>query len=138
MIVLDTNVVSEFVRQEPNAAVREWLNAQTAETLYITSITSAEALFGIGLLPDGRRKHELAQLLGELLAFFEGRVLAFDSVCASHYADIAVAARRAGKSFPTPDGYIAAIARTHGFAVATRDDNAFKAAGVPVIDPWTA
>ena len=72
-----------------------------------------------------------------MLPLFEGRILAFDTDAARRYADLAVAARKAGKGFPTPDGYIAAIATAHGFTVATRDASAFNAAGVPVIDPWT-
>ena len=138
MIVLDTNVVSEAMKPEPDPAVRDWLDYQTAETLYISSVTVAELLFGIGALPEGRRKQKLAATLDGMLPLFEGRILAFDSNAARHYADLAVAARKAGRGFPTPDGYIAAIATAHGFAVATRDASAFDAAGVPVIDPWTA
>ena len=138
MIVLDTNVVSEAMKPEPDPAVRDWLDEQAAETLYISSVTVAELLFGIGALPDGRRKQKLAATLDAMLPLFEGRILAFDSSAARHYADLAVAARKAGRGFPTPDGYIAAIATAHGFAVATRDASAFDAAGVPVIDPWTA
>lgn len=138
MIVLDTNVVSEAMKPEPNPAVLDWLDEQVAETLYLSSVTVAELLFGIGALPDGRRKQRLATALDGHLALFDGRILPFDTDAARHYANLAVAARNAGKGFPTPDGYIAAIAATHGFTVATRDASAFKAAGVPVIDPWTA
>ena len=137
MILLDTNVVSEAMKPEPDAAVRDWLDEQAAETLWLSSVTVAELLFGIGALPDGRRKQKLATTLDGLLAMFDGRILPFDTDAARHYADIAVAARKAGKGFPTPDGYIAAIATAHGFAVATRDASAFDAAGVRVIDPWT-
>ncbi|GFO83386.1 MAG: VapC ribonuclease Y4jK [Methyloceanibacter sp.] len=138
MIVLDTNVVSEAMKPDPDPAMRDWLDEQVAETLYISSVTVAELLFGIGALPDGRRKQKLAVTLDGMLPLFEGRILAFDTDAARHYADLAVAARKAGKGFPTPDGYIAAIATAHGFTVATRDASAFDAAGVPVIDPWTA
>jgi predicted nucleic acid-binding protein len=101
-------------------------------------VTIAELLFGIGALPDGRRKMNLAAALNGVLALFEGRILPFDTNAAHHYAELAVKARNAGKGFPTPDGYIAAIAVRHGFAVATRDASAFEAAGVAVIDPWKA
>lgn len=137
MIVLDTNVVSEAMKPEPAPAVRDWLDEQVAETLYISSVTVAELLFGIGTMPDGRRKQKLVTTLEGMLPLFEGRILAFDTDAARHYADLAVAARKAGKGFPTPDGYIAAIATAHGFTVATRDASAFDAAGVPIIDPWT-
>ena len=136
MIVLDTNVVSEAMKPEPDPAVRDWLDEQVAETLYISSVTVAELLFGIGPLPDGGRKHKLATTLEGMLPLFEGRILAFDADAARHYSDLAVAARNVGKGFPTPDGYIAAIATAHGFTVATRDASAFNTAGVQVIDPW--
>jgi predicted nucleic acid-binding protein len=136
MIVLDTNVVSEAMKPEPALSVRDWLDEQVAETLFLSSVTVAELLFGVGALPDGRRKQKLAATLDGLLDLFEGRILAFDTNAARHYAGLAVKARRAGEGFPTPDGYIAAIATAHGFAVATRDASAFSAAGVPVINPW--
>jgi len=137
MMVLDTNVVSEGVKPAPHPSVRAWLDAQVAETLFLTSITVAELLFGIGALPDGRRKVMLATRIDRLLDEFDGRILPFDLNAARHHADLAVAARKAGKGFPTPDGYIAAIAAAHSFAVASRDPSAFRAAGLTVIDPWT-
>jgi len=136
MIVLDTNVVSEAMRPEPNPAVRAWLNEQVAETLYLSSVTLAELLFGIGALPDGKRKKGLGEALDGLLKLFGDRVLTFDTEAARHYAELAVKARAAGKGFPTPDGYIGAIAASKGFIVATRDTSPFDAAGLPVINPW--
>lgn len=136
MILLDTNVVSEAMRPTPAPAVRAWLNGQDAETLFLSSVTLAELLFGIHALPLGRRQTLLADTLDGLLILFRDRVLPFDIDAARHYADLAVAARRSGRGFPTPDGYIAAIAAAHGFTVATRDVGPFEAAGVPVIDPW--
>jgi hypothetical protein len=106
--------------------------------LFLPSITIAELLFGIGALPDGRRKSILAARIDGLLEAFAGRILPFDTSAARRYADLAVKARAAGKGFPTPDGYIAAIAAAHDFAVASRDTSAFKAAGLTVIDPWEA
>lgn len=137
MIVLDTNVLSEAMRPTANSAVRAWLNEQVAETLYLSSVTLAELLFGIGALPDGRRKATLTETLGGVLELFEGRVLPFDVGAARHYADLAVRARADGKGFPTPDGYIAAIAASKGFIVATRDVSPFEAAGLTVVNPWS-
>src|SRR3989338_3415363 len=136
MIVLDTNVVSEAMKAEPNPAVRAWLDEQAAETLYLSSVTLAELLFGIGTLPLGRRKDALAQTLDGLLELFGDRVLAFDNDAARHYAELTVTARAAGKGFPAPDGYIAAIATARGFTVATRDVAPFQAVGLNVINPW--
>lgn len=136
MIVLDTNVVSEAMKPSANPAVSAWLNEQVAETLYLSSVTLAELLYGIGAVPAGRRKNALTGTLDSLLELFKGRVLPFDTDAARCYAQLATKARAAGKGFPTPDGYIAAIATANGFTVATRDTGPFEAAGVPVINPW--
>ncbi|MDR3524888.1 MAG: type II toxin-antitoxin system VapC family toxin [Acetobacteraceae bacterium] len=138
MIVLDTNVVSEAMKPAPHPAVLAWLNAQAAETLYISSVTLAELLFGIRALPSGKRQDMLMQALDGVIRLFRDRVLPFDADAARHYAELAVTARAAGRGFPTPDGYIAATAAARGFIVASRDTAPFTAAGVPVIDPWNA
>lgn len=136
MIVLDTNVLSEAMRPVPDPGVLGWLNSQSPETLYLSSVTLAKLLFGIGALPDGVRKGRLAQALDGLVALFAGRVLAFDQDAARRYADMAVAARQAGRPLPTADGYIAATAAAHSFAVATRNTRDFQGTGVELIDPW--
>jgi len=136
MILLDTNVVSEAMKPAPHPSVRAWLDDQAIETLYLSSVTVAELLFGIGALPAGRRKDALAHVLDGMLTMFQGRVLPFDEHAARCHADIAIAARMAGKGLPTPDGYIAAVAASRRFSVASRDTAPFLAAGVRVIDPW--
>jgi predicted nucleic acid-binding protein len=138
MILLDTNVVSEAMKPEPHLGVRDWLDAQAAETLFLSSISIAELMFGIGALPKGKRKTNLAAALDGVLTLFEPRILPFDTSAARRYADLAVKGRAAGRGFPTPDGYIAAIAAAHEFTVASRDTSAFKTAGLKVIDPWSA
>ena len=136
MILLDTNVVSEAMKPDPHPSVRDWLDAQVAETLFLSSVTIAELLFGIGALPAGKRRNNLTAALDGVLNVFEQRILPFDTPAARRYADLAVKARATGKGFPTPDGYIAAIAAANGLAVASRDKSAFNAAGLAVIDPW--
>lgn len=136
MVLLDTNVISEAMKPRPHPSVRDWLDAQVAETLFLSSVTVAELLFGIGALPNGRRKANLAAAVDGVLNVFGQRILPFDTSAARRYADLAVKARSAGRGFPTPDGYLAAIAAAHGFAVASRDASAFLAAGLRVIDPW--
>ena len=134
MILLDTNVISEAMKPEPDPAVQAWLDEQVAGTLYLSSITMAELMFGIGALPQGKRKDKLNAAFEGVWELFRDRILPFDAAAARYYADLAVKARVAGKGFPTPDGYIAAIAASHGFAVASRDTSAFIAAGLSVID----
>lgn len=136
MIVLDTNVISEAMKPGPHPSVLAWLNEQVAETLYISSVTLAELLFGIASLPAGKRKDMLAQTLDGLMALFKDRVLSFDIDAARAYAELAVTAKAGGRGLPTPDGYIAAIAASRGFIVASRDTAPFEASGVAVIDPW--
>jgi toxin FitB len=136
MILLDTNVISEAMKPAPHPPVLAWLNDQAAETLYLSSVTLAEMLFGIAALPDGKRKEKLTDALDGLTALFRDRILPFDVDAARHYATLAVAARTGGRGFPTPDGYIAAIAASRGFIVASRDTAPYKAADVTVINPW--
>lgn len=138
MILLDTDVVSEAMKPQPDGAVRNWLDEQTAETLYLSSIIIAELTFSIGALAKGRRRDRLTAALDGVLELFADRILPFDTRAARRYGDLAVKARAAGRGFPTADGYIAAIAAAHEFAVATRDASAFSAAGLAVIDPWAA
>jgi toxin FitB len=109
---------------------------QVAETLYLTSVTLAEMLFGITVLPAGRRGNTLTRALDGLLELFGDRVPPFDTDAAGHYTVLAVAARNAGLGFPTPDGYIAAIAASRGFIVASRDTSPNAAGGLQVVDPW--
>lgn len=136
MILLDTNVVSEAMKPEPHRGVRDWLDAQAAETLFLCSVTVAELSFGIGALPAGRRRDLLAAAFDGVLDLFGPRILPFGTEAARRYGALAVRARAAGRGFPTPDGYIAAVAAAHGFAVASRDASAFTAAGLTVLDPW--
>jgi toxin FitB len=138
MILLDTNVVSEAMKPEPDPRVRDWLDAQTSQTLYISSITIAEIMFGIAVMPEGKRKEKLGQVFEGLLSMFTDRILQFDEQAARHYSSLAIKARAAGKGFPTPDGYIAAIASANGYIVASRDASAFLAAGIGFINPWAS
>jgi predicted nucleic acid-binding protein len=136
MIILDTNVVSETMKPLPDVVVLAWLNAQVAETLYLTSVTLAELYLGVAALPSGKRKERLAAVVEGQADLYAGRILSFDAHAAQHYAQLAMTARRRGRGFPTPDGYIAAMAAAHGFALATRDTAPFEAAGLKVINPW--
>ena len=137
MIVLDTNVVSEAMKPEPDSAVRAWLNDQAAETLYLTSASLSELLVGIEILPNSKRKKGLAAALSELLVMlFGGRILAFDQRAAMAYAPLIARGRSRGQIISVADGQIAAIASVHGFSVATRDTAPFVGAGIPVINPW--
>ena len=137
MIVVDTNVISEPLRQPPESRVIEWIDAQPIETLYLAAITVAELRFGVASLPAGKRRDRLHESLErQVLPLFAGRVLPFDAAASPFYAESMAKARSAGLAIATADGYIAATAIANGMMVATRDTSPFEAAGVPIINPW--
>lgn len=138
MILLDTNVVSEPLKSSGDMNVLAWIDAQIIETLYLSTISLAELRFGIAVLPDGKRRETLhSSLERRVLPLFAGRILPFDDPASQAYATLRARARAAGQAIEPADGYIAAIAATHGFAVATRDTSPFEAADLSVINPWT-
>ena len=137
MIVLDTNVVSELMRTTPQAEVLAWLDDQPTSTLFVTTITEAEILTGIAILPDGRRRRGLTAAVERAFGIlFAGRILSFDSAAAHAYASIAAARRAVGNPISQADCEIAAIARSQGASVATRDVKGFRDCGIEVVSPW--
>jgi predicted nucleic acid-binding protein len=137
MTILDTNVVSELMKPKPLARVVAWLGAQPSTALYTTSITQAEILHGLMLLPAGRRRSALGAAVASMFAEdFAGRILPFGSDAAAAYAQIAFDRRRAGRPISHFDAQIAAIARSTGAAVATRNAADFQGCGITVVDPW--
>ncbi len=139
MIILDTNVLSEVMRPAPAAEVLAWLAAQTAASLYTTSITQAEILHGLMLLPAGRRRRALEAAATSMFSEdFGGRILGFDTEAAEPYAQIASKRRRSGRPISHFDAQIAAIARSAGAAIATRNLADFEHCGVALVDPWKA
>jgi predicted nucleic acid-binding protein len=125
VIVLDTNVISEPMRPRPDAGVIAWLNAQSDTALFTTSVTVMELRFGVARLPEGKRKADLWEVLDFTLSRLVGpRILPFDVPAALEAARLA-------------DAQIAAITRTHGFAIATRDVAPFETAGLSVLNPWS-
>ena len=138
MIILDTNVVSELMRPDPDPGVVDWVAGQAAINLYLSTVSEAELRYGIEILPTGaRRDRLLAEVEGMLREDFAGRVLPFDSAAAQSYAVIAAARRAAGRPINHADCQIAAMARSRGASVATRDINGFEGSGVDVINPWS-
>ncbi|HUN69399.1 MAG TPA: type II toxin-antitoxin system VapC family toxin [Burkholderiales bacterium] len=139
MIVLDTNVVSELMKPTPDAAVARWVAGQQATSLYTTSITQAEILHGILLLPAGKRRGALEAAAGAMFEKdFGGRVLPFGGDAANAYAQIAAQRRRSGRPISNFDAQIAAIARTARAAIATRNIGDYEGCGIKVMNPWDA
>lgn len=137
MIILDTNVLSELMREKPASAVLRWINTRPDSSLYATSISEAEILRGIEVLPKGKRRDALSlEARATFDTDFRGRVLPFGSDAAKWFAKIAAERRRLGRPISIFDAQIAAIARTYGAPVATRDFEGFSECGIDVIDPW--
>lgn len=136
MILLETSVISEAIKPEPDRSVLAWLDAQKAETLFISNISIAELLFGLGMLPDGHRKDALAKGLDNIMQLFSDRTLTFERLAAWSYAELSVKATKQGKSYATADIYNAAIASAFGLLVASRHALIFEAIGLPAINPW--
>ena len=137
MILLDTNVVSELMRLPTDSSVEAWVAGHPAEELFFSAVGEAELRYGVAVMPMGRRRDRLASEIEDMLREdFEGRVLPFDSAAALAYAEVASARRAAGRPAPMADSQIAAIARSRGMAVATRNVRDFAEMGIDVIDPW--
>ena len=137
--LLDTNVVSELLRSSPDPAVESWVAARPAAELHFSAVGEAELRYGVAILSAGRRRDALAVAIDAILREdFEGRILPFDSDAAREYAEIASARRSAGRHVAPADCQIAAIARSRGMAVATRNVRDFKDMDIEIVDPWTA
>ena len=138
MILLDTNVVSELMLTRPVSSVIEWVARQPSPTLFLSSISEAELRYGAEILPSGQRRERLvAEIDGMLQEDFSGRILPFNSIAARAYAVIAAARRASGHPISHADCQIAAIARSVGTSVASKDIEVFQGCGIDVINPWS-
>jgi predicted nucleic acid-binding protein len=138
VILLDTNVISEMMRASPDARVVAWLDAQPAAGLFTTTLSQAEILYDLELLPAGRRRDLFAAALPIFEEDLAGRVLPFDTEAALIYPSIAAARRQSGHPISQIDAQIAAIVRSRGARLATRNVRDFEGCGIDLIDPWSA
>ena len=139
MMILDTNVLSQLMRMEPEPRVMQWITSQASRTLHTTSVTKAEILHGIALMPDGRRKYDFLESARQMFdTDFAGRVLPFDEGAAEDYADLLSYRRKIGRPMSAFDAQIAAIARRHQASMATRDIEDFSDCGLVLVNPWDA
>jgi toxin FitB len=137
MILLDTNVISELMRRGPNAQVVAWIQDRSRSRLGITTITEAEILYGIELLPKGRRKHALLTTAQTMFSEdFRGRIYPFNSDAAYAFAKISAMRQTQGKPISQLDAQIAAIVQTLGAELATRNMKDFEGCGIKVLNPW--
>ncbi len=138
MIILDTNVISELQKPQPNTNVVDWLDQQEPTNLYLTSITAAELMYGAHSLPDGKRATELQDTVAHIIEDqFRGRILPFDATAAHYYGMRMAQVRKEGIAVGFADGQIASIAVANNVApVASRDTAPFEAFRLDVINPW--
>lgn len=140
MILLDTNVISELVKGEPDPHVFRVIDALPLETVFTAAVCEAEIRYGLACLPPGRRRNELTDRIDRF--FEEGfgdRVLPFDRICAAMCGDIRQTREAAGRAIAIADAMIAATARAYGAkALFTRNVTGFEGCGITLVDPWTA
>ncbi len=137
MILLDTNVISAVMAPKPPSAVLNWLNEHDTVRLYISTITVAEISYGLRVLPAGKRRRTLENRFESFIATgFEQRLLNFDDSAARQYAEVMGYRKEAGRPMGVLDGQIAAIARAHNQAIATRNIRDFEECGVELINPF--
>ena len=137
MFVLDTNVASELMRPEPAPSVADWIAERDARDMYLTAVSEAELLYGVAIMPVGKRRTALQAAMTRWLDLgFRERILPFDSPAARAYAEIAADRRQAGRPIGEADCQIAAISRSRGAALVTRNVRDFEGTGVEIIDPF--
>ena len=135
--LLDTNVISEWVKPQPTAKVINWLEAVDEEQVFLSVVTIAEIRHGIEQLPNGNRRQRLAAwLAGELIGRFEDRILGIDLLIAEHWGILMARAKRAGIVPSTMDGFVAATAETYALTLVTRDTGNLGKLGIKVFNPW--
>ncbi|MDE0452090.1 MAG: type II toxin-antitoxin system VapC family toxin [Gammaproteobacteria bacterium] len=135
MILLDTNVISASMRAEGDANVTRWMDRQPASTLFLSAVTVDEIIFGIEVLPAGRRRSRLARIFAEIIGVFSGRVLTFDTDAAIESAGIRSQRQQKGLPMSLADSQIAGIARSNGFSLATMNLRDFAGIDLTVIEP---
>jgi predicted nucleic acid-binding protein len=139
MIVLDTNVVSEPWRPQPNAAVLGWLRLQPPNVLFLCTPVLAELRYGVERLPAGRRRDRLKASVDQVEAEgYRDRILPLDEAAAAEFGHLTAKREKIGRRISTMDALIAAITLTHGAVLATRDTDDFSDLGFKVINPFGA
>ena len=132
--LLDTDVVSEPMRDAPDPRVVAFLSRH--DELWLSAVVLHELEFGLGLLPPGRRRDEIAAALMDFVALYDDRILPLGRAEASHAAALRARARRSGRVLDLGDAFIAGTAGAHELALATRNVRDFEGLGLALVDPW--
>lgn len=135
--LLDTNVVSELRKKRPDSRVKAWSDVQSADSLFLSSVTLAEIRYGIERQPDPKFRNELARWLDHRLRpWFAGRILPVDEEVILEWRRMVARGRESSITFSQPDLFIAATAYVHSLVVCTRNAEDFRKTDVPVFNPW--
>lgn len=138
MIVLDTNIISEALKPSPDKAVLGWLASQGRDAVFTTAITQAEILYGVEMLPSGKRRTRLQTAMERLFAEeFHDRILPFDVEAALVYPKIVAGRESIGRPISQFDAVIASVCRSRNAAIATRNTRHFEHCGVAMVNPWS-
>jgi predicted nucleic acid-binding protein len=134
--LIDTCLISESAKPNPDSNVERWLRQIPADRLWTSVIAFGELHFGVNLLDEGARRRSLVAWLGRQRAAFGDRCLTIDEPIARTWGELYAARKRMGRALPVADGLIAATALVRGLVIATRNDTDFSGCGVHVVDPW--
>ncbi len=138
MFILDTNVLSELMAPKGAVRVLAWVDPLRKIDLFTTALNQAEILYGIGIMPEGRKRTQIIEAADAMFSHdFRGRILTFDERAAGHFADIAARRKRLGRRVDILDSQIAAIARAHEMTIVTRNVKHFQNCDVPIVNPWS-
>lgn len=137
MFIIDTNILSELVRPNPDSNVVSWLHQQPLNLLFTTAITKAELYYGTNIMPVGQRRDELRKAIDTILhTGFQNRILEFNSNSAMHFAEVASVRKKAGQPISTADAQIAAICREYSYTLVTRNTSEFNQCDIKLINPF--
>jgi hypothetical protein len=139
VIIVDTNVLSEFMREHPDRHAFAWLDRQNPAEVFTTAVTKAEVYYGIEIKVHGKKRASLEGFAQRLFGgTFKGKILPFDSDAAMHFAKVSASKKTRGQKMNEFDAQIAAIARARGALLATRNIDDFEDCGIELINPWLA
>jgi predicted nucleic acid-binding protein len=137
MILLDTNVISEFMGPAPEPRVAHWLDLQPRSSVWTTSINVYEIRTGLFAMPAGKRRTALEVKFEQLLQIaLQGRILHFDSDSANRAAELSANRRRRGRPVEVRDTMIAGIVIASHATLATRNVKHFEEIAKSVVNPW--
>ena len=136
--LLDTNVVSEWVKARPNPGVVAWMAQADEDRVFMSVVTLAELRRGIERMAAGKRRNRLDEWLrDELPLRFEGRMLSVDAMVADAWGKVVARSEVVGRPMSAMDAFLAATAEVHGLTLVTRNDSDFQRSVKALVNPWT-